>query len=559
MFEDSRGDIWLIAQLSDRVRLLRWCRGTRSFQTYGAPDGMADITERPRIIEDRQGTIFFGFGDAGLFGYRDGRFEAILDGGEPLHVADLYLDRVGRLWIALVDGSVSRLDDVSGHDVVRDTTVARSLAGAHVRCVVEDTRGHFFFGTTTGIVEIDPTTGGTWRYTTAEGLAQNEVRSALASRPGEVWFSTIAGVSRLDTTHARPGTAAPEVFITAVHVNTADRVMSALGEHAVSSLTLEPGERQVAIDYFGLNFAPGERLRYQYRLEGTAGDWSPPTSVRSVNYARLSPGTYRFQVRAVTLSGATSAAPASVSFRILPPVWQRWWFVTTVCALVVGLAALLHRYRVAQLLAVERVRTRIATDLHDDIGASLSQIAILSELARGESDTRPEVADTLGRIAATSRELVESMGDIVWAINPKRDRIGDLLQRMRRFASDTFTGKDIDFSFIAPDIGRELALAADLRREVLLIFKEAVNNIVRHARCRRVDIAFRIERDWLVLRVADDGQGLSTSSGLDEGHGLLSMQDRAVRLNGRLEVDSVPGRGTRLVLRVPLRRAETAT
>jgi signal transduction histidine kinase len=153
-----------------------------------------------------------------------------------------------------------------------------------------------------------------------------------------------------------------------------------------------------------------------------------------------------------------------VSFRILPPVWQRWWFVTTLCALVVGLAALLHRYRVAQLLAVERVRTRIATDLHDDIGASLSQIAILSELARGESDTRPEVADTLGRIAATSRELVESMGDIVWAINPKRDRIGDLLQRMRRFASDTFTGKDIDFSFVAPDIGRELP-AADLRRE----------------------------------------------------------------------------------------------
>jgi signal transduction histidine kinase len=151
------------------------------------------------------------------------------------------------------------------------------------------------------------------------------------------------------------------------------------------------------------------------------------------------------------------------------------------------------------------------------------------------------------------------MGDIVWAINPKRDRVGDLLQRMRRFASDTFTGKDIDLSFIAPDIGRELALAADLRREVLLIFKEAVNNIVRHARCHRVDIDVCIERDWLVLHVADDGQGLSTSNGLDEGHGLLSMQDRAVRLAGRLEVDSVPGRGTRLVLRVPLRRAETAT
>ena len=166
---------------------------------------------------------------------------------------------------------------------------------------------------------------------------------------------------------------------------------------------------------------------------------------------------------------------------------------------VVGLVALLYRYRVAQLVAIERVRTRIATDLHDDIGASLSQIAILSELARGEADTRPETANTLDRIATTSRELVESMGDIVWAINPKRDRVGDLLQRMRHFASDTFTGRNIDFTFRAPDAGRDLALAADVRREVLLIFKEAVNNIARHAqmpprRHRRPDRARRTGR-----------------------------------------------------------------
>src|SRR4029450_5461621 len=187
------------------------------------------------------------------------------------------------------------------------------------------------------------------------------------------------------------------------------------------------------------------------RREGTPGNWSPPPSVRSVNYARLSPGAYRFQVRAVTLSGATSAAPASVRFRILPPVWPRVWFVTTVFALVVGLAALLHRYRVAQLLAIERVRTRIATDLHDDIGASLSQIVIQSELALGEADVSPGSANALGRIATTSRELVESMGDIVWAINPNRDRVGDLLQRMRYFARHTTAGKKIEFSFTAAD------------------------------------------------------------------------------------------------------------
>jgi signal transduction histidine kinase len=564
LFEDTRGDIWLIAQLPDHVRLLRWRRATDDFQTYGASDGLADIISRaaisrPAIIEGPAGQLFFGFREAGLFAYRDGRFEPILDRGEPLGVVSLHVDRLGRLWIVGLDGSVRRIDNLSTPRLESDTRVARSLMGANVRCMVEDASGRFFFGTTSGIIEVDPSTGDTWRYTTAEGLARNEVWSALASRRGDVWFGTIAGVSRLDRTRLRPGTAAPRALITTVHVSGNPPLVSELGDQEVSGLILAPGERGVAIDFFAITFASGERVRYQYRLEGAEEDWSPPTLARSVNYAHLSSGTYRFLVRAVTLSGATSATPASVSFRILPPVWQRWWFVVAASALVVGLVVLLYRYRVAQLVAIERVRTRIATDLHDDIGASLSQIAILSELARGEADTGPETASTLGHIATTSRELVESMGDIVWAINPKRDRVGDLLQRMRRFASDTFTGRNIDFTFRAPDAGRDLALAADVRREVLLIFKEAVNNIARHARCHHADIDVRIERDGLLLQVADDGQGLSLSSGREDGHGLRSMRERAARLNGCLDVDTNPGGGTRLVLRVPWRRASHAT
>jgi signal transduction histidine kinase/ligand-binding sensor domain-containing protein len=564
LFEDIRGDIWLIAQLPDHVRLLRWRRATDDFQTYGASEGLPNLTSRPAIsrpaiIEGPAGQLFFGFREAGLFAYRDGRFEAILDRGQPVGVATLHVDRRGRLWIVGGDGSVSRLDNLSTRRLASDTRVGRSLVGANVRCMVEDASGHFYFGTTSGIIEIDPKTGATWRYTTAEGLAQNEVWSALASRRGDLWFGTIAGVSRLDATRSRPRTPAPRALITTVHVNGDARLVSELGDREVSGLILAPGERGVAIDFFALSFASGERLRYQYRLEGAAEDWSPPTPLRSVNYAHLSPGAYRFLVRAVTLSGATSATPASVSFRILPPVWRRWWFVVAASALVLGLVALFYRYRVAQLVAIERIRTRIATDLHDDIGASLSQIAILSELALGDADTRPETANTLGRIATTSRELVESMGDIVWAINPRRDRVGDLLQRMRHFASDTFTGKNIEFSFRAPDAGRDLALATDVRREVLLIFKEAVNNIARHARCSHADIDVRIEHDGLVVQVADDGQGLSPSSGRGDGHGLRSMQERATRLNGCLNVDTSPGGGTRLMLRVPWRRPRTTT
>ena len=177
LFEDARGDIWLIAQLSDHVRLLRWRRATNDFQTYGASEGLAGITSRPAvarpaIVEAPAGQLFFGFREAGLFAYRDGRFEAILDGGEPFGVVSLHIDRLGRLWIIGVDGSVRRIDHPSTRSLVNDTKVAPSLVGANVRCMVEDASGKLYFGTTSGIIEVDPGTGDTRRYTTAEGLAK---------------------------------------------------------------------------------------------------------------------------------------------------------------------------------------------------------------------------------------------------------------------------------------------------------------------------------------------------------------------------------------------------
>ena len=324
LFEDRRGDIWLTALLPDQARLVRWRRASDDFTPYGASEGLGAISpegtvSRPAIVESPTGQLFFGFRDAGLFAYRNDRFESILDRGKPIAVISLHLDRLGRLWIAGPDGTVRRLDHLSPRRLTTDTKVTRSLMGANVRCMVEDASGHFFFGTMSGVIEVDPASGDTWRYTTADGLAQNEVWSALASRRGDLWFGTIAGVSRLDTTRSRPRTPAPRALITTVRVNGDARLVSELGDEEISGLTLASSERGVAIDFFALAFGWGEHLRYQFRLEGAEDAWSPPTPVRSVNYAHLSPGAYRFQVRAVTLSGTTSATPASVSFRILPP------------------------------------------------------------------------------------------------------------------------------------------------------------------------------------------------------------------------------------------------
>jgi signal transduction histidine kinase len=216
--------------------------------------------------------------------------------------------------------------------------------------------------------------------------------------------------------------------------------------------------------------------------------------------------------------------------------------------------------REERLRELERVRSRIATDLHDDIGSSLTQITVLSEVAHqftqslGESASQP-----IARIIAISNELVETMSDIVWAINPRKDHFADLLQRMRRFASDVFSAQQITFSFIAPDTFSDLALGASIRREVFLIFKESVNNVARHSGCSHANVELRIAERWLVLTVRDNGRGFDTTRPVSVdrqetrgGNGLPNLQKRAKEMGGSFEISSSPGQGTAVVLRVSL-------
>jgi two-component sensor histidine kinase len=331
------------------------------------------------------------------------------------------------------------------------------------------------------------------------------------------------------------------------------QAISALGETEVSGLILNPNQNQLSIDFVGLGFAAGEGLKYQYKLVGANDDWSAPTDQRTINYASLSSGRYQFQVRAVTSDGSISPTPATITFTILSPIWQRWWFVA-LGMMTVGLGvAAIYRYRVGRLIELERVRTRIATDLHDDIGASLSLIAMLSEVAqrqvpRGNSS----VAEPLSSIATASRELVDSMSDIVWAVNPRKDRFSELVKRMRRFASDVFSSREIALQFEAPD-DHDFKLGADARREIFFIVKEGINNIARHSGCTKAAIILWVQGGSLRLELRDNGKGFVPTQA-SEGNGLASMHERARRLGGEFEVVSATDHGTTLSLVVPLER-----
>jgi two-component sensor histidine kinase len=324
-----------------------------------------------------------------------------------------------------------------------------------------------------------------------------------------------------------------------------------LGETNVSEIRLGPNENQIQIDFVGLSFGTAEQVKYQFKLEGADTDWTAPTEQRSVNYARLAPGSYRFLVRAMRDGNAVSQSPATVAFTIMPPVWQRWWFLLLVAVLIGFMAYTLYRYRLVRLLELERVRTRIATDLHDDIGSNLSLIAMASEVAsRQAHNVDDRMAGWLSLISDTSRETVDSMSDIVWAVNPAKDRLIDLVQRMRRVAEEALTAKNIAFHFSAPDEETDTRLSVDTRREVFMVFKEGINNIAHHSHATKADLSMKLEDRLLVLELADNGRGFDpTSAG--EGNGLASMRRRAQKLRGKLEIDSNPGKGTKIRMTVP--------
>jgi signal transduction histidine kinase len=231
-------------------------------------------------------------------------------------------------------------------------------------------------------------------------------------------------------------------------------------------------------------------------------------------------------------------------------LWQQPWFRASI---LIALASALyagHRFRIERALALERLRSQIATDLHDEIGSGLSQISILSGAAERLADGR-DLRPLLFRIGEVSRELADSMSDIVWTIDPKQDHLGDLIYRMRRFADELLGGSNIAFDLIVKG-SSAISLDVAARREIFMIFKESLHNAARHSRCTLMHIEITSERGDLELCVMDDGKGFVMDRLRGNSSGLQNMKKRAERLHGKLEICSQPGQGTSVRLTAPV-------
>ncbi len=464
-----------------------------------------------------------------------------------------FVDRDGDLWFGTRFGGVTRFV-LRGSEVtsIEALDAGRGLSGDWVRQILQDGSGDFWFATNRGVDRLtrDPAGNRHIRsFTIRDGLAGDEAFALYEDIDGNIWFGATSGVTRYSPATERPDALPPPVWIRKIQI---------LGNEDTASVRtlaadLSSHQHTLAFEFVGISLRDESAVRYHYMLEGLDTSWSAETDRRYAQYTHLPAGRYAFKVSARNADGEWSIAPAVFRFTIAAPFWQAWWFIMLA---LIGIAAILssmHLFRVRKLLELERVRTRIAADLHDDLGSTLGSISVFSEMARREAAvTSPRAADYLVRIGESSRVLLSSLDDIVWSINPGNDGLDSVLLRIQEFAGPVLEARGIHFSLSVPhDIGR-IRLPMEVRRQFYLLCKEALTNTARHSRATHASLAITVADSHLSLTVRDDGVGLPGNHRA-AGNGLRNMQARAKALGGEMHVGRNNGSGTAILLTFRIR------
>ena len=555
MTADGRDVVWLGLYGGGLARLDTRAGTCQAVTSYTAPTGSAVVHPDP------SGALWVGLEGDGFHRFdrvsRTWRAFPLRVNGEDTQVGRavwaIHRGHDGILWLG-TDIGLWRFDPESGSATrVWDSALPSSV----VYAILADSSHRLWLSTNRGICHFDPAAPGHARFAcfdAADGLRNTEFirRAALRARDGRLYFGGLEGLTSFDPERIlRTNPIAPPVVLTDVEVRNRAESKN-VNPAGLDSITLSHRDYSLSFAFVALSFTNPTRNRYSYMLEGFDPDWVSPSTRRIAQYTNVPPGSYVFRVKGSNNDGVWNEEGVSLRVIVTPPFWQRWWFRTLVAMAFAGALVIIHRYRVRQVLAIERIRQQVATDLHDDVGAGLSQVAILSEVAKRQAP--PAAAALMSETAGLARALRESMSDIVWAVDPRKDRLADLVQRMRQTAFNALEADGLIVEFHAPadEEVERIGLTPDRRRQLLLIFKEAITNTARHARASRVRIDLVVQGAELRLVIHDDGLGFEPNAPAT-GHGLASLSHRASQLGGRLVIDSNPGRGTRIELRAPLR------
>jgi len=474
----------------------------------------------------------------------------------------LYCETDGTVWVGTYGAGLNRIKEGKISPVMKQ----HGLFDDVVYSILDDDRGNFWMGCNRGIFRAskkdlnDVADGKTARiscvsYGSEDGMKGVECNggsqpSAWKTRDGRLLFATVKGYVIIDPMNLRPQNSAVNYYIEQI-VTDGDTLARR------PALTLRLGKRNLEIHYTGVSFTGAEKLTFKYRMEGLEQNWTEAGTRRRAYYTNVGPGTYTFRIA----GGSSQDGGASIVLVIPPYFWETPWFrISAVLIAILGVfvtarqistRALKRRLRELEAQqALEKERSRISQDMHDEVGASLTQIAILSELMERNLDKRDATVAYVRKISATAQEVVGSLDEIVWFINPKHDTLESLILYLREYLAGYFDSAEIACTFSIPSAIPHMKCSADVRRNIFLVAKEAANNIVKHAGATEVRVELQLSDQMLEMHVRDNGAGADLSALSSFGNGLRNMQKRMEDIGGTFAIASGQPKGTSLLARV---------
>jgi signal transduction histidine kinase/ligand-binding sensor domain-containing protein len=584
LYEDSHGAIWFGRHESDALVRIR--DGTANFIELPKDLGLVSVRT---MTEDAAGSLWIGTSGAGLLRWKDGQFIRFThtNGLSSDLVWSLHAEPEGALWIGTAGGGLIRLKE--GRTAI--CTTRNGLADDFICCIADDGRGQYWFSSHQGIFRVSKkelnrfADGGAERlqciaYGRSDGLPVLEFKggyqpAGYRARDGRLWFPTSQGLVVVDPADVSTNSVPPPIYIeeilvdgkvtTAAEWQTGQRPWSRAGKETSSPFLLEipSGRRRIEIHYAGLSFSAPEKTRFRHRLEGVDAGWVDTESQRVASYDRLPHGTYTFRVQACNREGIWSPTSASITLVLLPALWQTWWFdglflLTFGGAIAWGVGDILRRRHrrhlrlVERLHGLERERVRVARDIHDDLGSSLTAIGYWGAWAARDSKTLPEAQEQLLSIADRTKELGRKLDETVWAVSPKNDSSASLATYLCQFIEEFLEPTNIRCRLHVAAELPEVELTTETRHNVLLVVKEAVNNSAKHAQATEVELRVAAEGRVMIIEVSDNGLGFAPDAAGQKGNGLRNMAARMAEIGGQFDVRSAPGKGTTICTRLPL-------
>jgi len=549
---------------------------------FGEKEGLV-LPDVRALAEEPDGTLWFGMLGGGLGRFKNGVIKQFrqADGLSSDFVQCLHLDEDDTLWIGTYGGGLDCLKQGRFSSV----GVNQGLPNNYICAIEQDSSNNFWISSHAGIFNIKKSelTGCAGKklssvhalvYGIGDGMPTVECSGgfqpvSFRTSDGRLWFSTSTGVVVINPDDIKVNQLPPPVHVERM-------LIDGQAEGGINStngaLQIGPGRQRFEFDYTGISFVSPEKMGFKYWLHGLDRDWTDAGTKRTVIYSYIPPGTYRFEVTACNSDGVWNPTGDSLTFTVHPYFWQTWWFRIGSMLVAAGFltSAVLGfaRWRMHQKLerverqrAVERERARIARDIHDNVGANLTRISLLSQSAHGELHNPEAAASQLDRIYETTREMTRAMDEIVWAVNPEHDTLDSLVNYLGKFARDYLGSLGIRCRLDLPVQVPQWLVTAEVRHHLFLAFKEALHNVVKHAAASEVSVSLTTTASSFTIVARDNGRGFSPAivaekrageTSRSSGNGLVNMKLRLEKIGGRCEIESVPGHGTEIKFVVEL-------